>query len=280
MNTITFKDLEDRNFSTIGISNWKLDGGECLKCGSCFTYSHVTTFLLKRKHYPYKKDLWQTCGKCWLRSQTADSPEWRKKNSDAQLIAQNKPEQKARNAAGVSKSWTKERKETNSQYAKDRWKNDEAFRIAASKNLAWTQEGGDKFSEIMKNSIGIGGLRGVYNSISYDSALELSYILWCERKSIPIKRYDLDPVSYTDELGKERKYFPDFIIHDDTIVEIKGYGLYYQKNYLRNICKLTAAKSFFPDYKMILSDDDCLKKYYNEARRLHHANRKKDANPI
>lgn len=279
MTVITFEDLELLNFHTNKIGNTKF-ADTCLGCGQNFEYHSVQTFLLNRKKYPHKKDFWKTCGKCWYKSQTADSPEWRKKNSDAQLIAQNKPEQKAKNAAGVSKSWTKERRETNSQYTKDRWKNDEAFRISASKNLAWTQGDGAKFREIMKNSIGIGGLRGVHNGICYDSALELSYILWCERKSIPIKRYDLDPVSYTDELGKERNYFPDFIIYDDTIVEIKGYGLYYQKNYLRNICKLTAAKSFFSDYKMILSDDDCLKKYYNEARRLHHANRKKNTDSI
>ena len=104
--------------------------------------------------------------------------------------------------------------------------------------------------------------------------------MWCDDNHIPIKRYDLEPIEYLDEVGKSRKYFPDFIINDSTIIEIKGYGLYYKINFLRNICKLESAQRFFPEYNMILSSDECLKKNYLKARKLHHENYKQKNNTI
>jgi hypothetical protein len=187
---------------------------------------------------------------------------------------ENNPEVKRKNAESVSKSWTKERKDKLSKYLKDRWKNDVSYREKILNNISWTQKNDDRFVRLMKKSIGIGGLKGTYKDMYYDSALELSYILYCESNLIKIKRYDLDGIKYFDENNKSRVYVPDFIINDNIIIEIKGLGLYYKKNYLRNLKKTEALKEWATlnnyEYKIIFSNDAILNKNYKTARKLHY----------
>jgi len=267
MREISFSDLEKRDFDCEGISRIKLNG-ECKICKLQYSYTTVFTFMLNRKKYQHKKDVWNTCSKCWYKLQTYGSDEWKKKNSEAQKIAQNKPEQKKKNADGVSRSWTNERKKKCSDEMKQRWENDEEFVKKAMANIAWTQSKGDKFNEIMSKSLGRGGNQGNYNGIWYDSCLELSFIMWCESQSIKIKRYDLMPISYLAEDGVNRKYYPDFIINDDTIVEIKGRSGY-QKDPERTRLKIEAGKNQFGKYLCIFQDDKILTQFYKKARKYH-----------
>ena len=234
-------------------------------------------FLKTRESKLHLKHLWDTCQKCWLRINTVEDPNWIEKNRKAQLIIQNKPEQKIKNAEAVSKSWTKERRKKASDTLKEKWK-DPKYAKKILKGLSWTQKNDDHFREIMLKSAGVGGYKGVYEGLEYDSCLELSYILWCKEKNIPIKRYDLDPIDYKDENGKSRKYFPDFVIYKDVIIEIKGKGLYYKKNFIRNQYKISAAKKLNKKYEVILEGDESVKKFYRLARRIHNENqRKKDS---
>jgi len=66
---------------------------------------------------------------------------------------------------------------------------------------------------------------------------------------------------------------PDFIIDNNTIVEIKGLGMYYQKNVERIPLKFNALKKWCKDNSfscvMLLSSDDILKTNYKKARKLH-----------
>ena len=118
--------------------------------------------------------------------------------------------------------------------------------------------------------MGIGGLKGIYKDIYYDSALELSYILWCEEHNIPIKRYDLDPIVYKFN-KKQKLYFPDFIIFDYMVVEIKGKGLYFAKNKKQNLAKTKEAiKKLKNKYLIIFDKDKEVKKHYRKARKLHY----------
>lgn len=282
--TVTLEYLKSVDYCIDKISKKKLIDGTCIKCKNNFEYSCVIKFMRNRKNKINKKHLWDTCPKCWLVINTAESSEWIQKNRDAQLIAQNKPEQKLKNAEAVSKSWTNERKIICSEYLKNRWKNDVDFKKKALYNISWTQRNDDRFREMMRKSIGIGGLKGVYNGLDYDSALELSYILWCESNSINIKRYDLNAIEYLDENGKNRLYIPDFIINNNTIIEIKGFGLFYKKNYLRNIKKIEALKNWTLlnnyDYRLIFSDNEILIKNYNTARKLHYEIEKQKNNKV
>lgn len=269
MKTITLKEFKKLKYNPSGISNYKLIDCKCSKCGLIFEYSNIKKFLRNRINNTNKKQ-WSYCQKCYLRAKTADSPEWLEKNKQAQLIAQNRPEQKIKNAKGVSRSWTQERKRSASEFLKNRIKNDLEFRAKVFNNIEWTNKNSEKaFYENLKKSLGTGGLRGVYKSMYYDSALELSFILWCESVNLKIKRYDLEPVKYIEN-GKNRLYFPDFIINQNDVIEIKGYGLYYKKNYEKNLLKEKAARNIFEKYEIIFSKDYRVKSFYNQARKLHH----------
>jgi hypothetical protein len=280
---ITLVELQARDYNEVGISKYALSG-DCQRCGKHFSYSYVIKFMRNRKNKPQKKELWNTCGQCWLLINTVLSEEWMNKNKNAQLIAQNRPEQKKKNAEGVSKSWTKQRKKRASKFLKDRWKNDEEFKKKALYNISWTQFNDARYDINIQKSWGTGGLKGRYNNIVYESALELSFVLYCEDHNVKIKRYDLNSIPYLDENQKSRLYIPDFIINNDTIIEIKGYGLYYNKNYNRNICKIHAVKDFVKDkdlkFRLILEHDKIIKEYYKKARKLHHANKEKNNNSI
>lgn len=271
------------NYNPKGLSRHKLCG-KCIKCNKEFIYMRVSQFLKNRINKPEKKDLWDTCSKCWLLLNTCLNPEWVEKNKKAQLLIQSTPEQKKKNADGVSKSWTLKRRKKMSKWLKNRWKNDECFKQKVLKNLSWTSFNDGRYYEIMRKSLGTGGLKGSYKGIHYDSILELSFILYCESNNISIKRYDLCGIKYLDENNKERTYIPDFIINNSTIVEIKGYGLYYNKNYKRNICKLNALKEFVKtinfDFRLILEKDKIIKNLYKKARKIHHEIKEKNNNPL
>jgi hypothetical protein len=226
--------------------------------------------MKNRKDKLDKKSLWQTCQKCWLLTNTIEDPNWIKKNSEAQKISQNKPEQIQKNREGVRKSWNNERRIKASNLLKEKWKNDDAFATNALKNLNCHNN--------VKIGFGTGGLKGYYNQIYYDSALELSFILWCEYNNINIQRYSEEPIEYMDENKNIRKYYPDFIININDIVEIKGSGLWYRKNYQRNILKIEAAKKTFNSFIIIFDNDESVKKYYKTARKIHNETYKKENN--
>jgi hypothetical protein len=226
--------------------------------------------MKNRKNKLDKKFLWETCQKCWLIINTIEDPNWIKKNSESQIISQNKPEQIKRNRDGVRKSWDANRRNKASNLLKKKWKNDEAFAKNALKNLNCYNNA--------KIGFGTGGLKGYYNQIYYDSALELSFILWCEKNNINIQRYSKEPIEYIDENGDIRKYYPDFIINTNEIVEIKGSGLWYRKNYQRNILKIEAAKKKFDSFIIIFDNEESVKKYYKTARKIHNETYNKENN--
>lgn len=276
MKKITLEDFKKRDYDKTGISNYKLVDGVCVKCGESFQYSNVKKFLRNRNEE--KKQLWDTCQKCWYTIKTKESEEWIENNRSAQKIAQNKPEQKKKNAEGVSRSWTNKRRKRASKILKSRWKNDPDFAESALKNLSWTGESGEKFNQIMSRSIGSGGLKGEYIGVFYDSALELSFLMWCEEENKKVKRYDLDPIEYYDENNKLRLYYPDFILNTDTIVEIKGKGLYYRKNFQRNIRKIQKLRELDQKTLILFDDDEIIRRNYSRARKYHHENQKKNKN--
>lgn len=266
---MNYTELEKIQFNTKSISNVPISG-YCTKCGTNFEYSSVKKFMRNRKNKLDKKHLWQTCGKCWLIINTKEDDKWIIKNSQSQKIAQNRPEQLQKNRNGVRRSWNYERRNLASSLLKEKWKNDEAFAKKAQNNL-------NNINNV-KIGFGRGGLKGVYNNIYYDSALELSFVLWCKHENILVKRYDLDPVKYVDESGVDRKYYPDFIINQNDIVEIKGSGLWYRKNYERNILKIEAARQQFDSYTVIFDNDDAVKIFYQTARNIHNETYKKTNN--
>jgi hypothetical protein len=63
--------------------------------------------------------------------------------------------------------------------------------------------------------------KGNYKGIHCDSSWELAYVVWCLDHNINIKRYSgFRTYIYND---KKHKYFPDFVIDETVIIEVKGY---------------------------------------------------------
>ena len=63
--------------------------------------------------------------------------------------------------------------------------------------------------------------RFLYDDKWFDSSWEVAFYKFCIDNSIPIKRCD-KVFKYTGLDGKVHSYFPDFIIYDNQIVEIKS----------------------------------------------------------
>lgn len=183
-------------------------------CGVTFTFKQVKGFK--------KRDLWEAlCPDCYMRKRCYNNEEWIKKNREAQLVSQNKPEQKIKNAEGVSRSWTKKKRAKESSKMKNRWKNaSEEEKERMLNPLSWTSVHNDRFEEIISKSRACGGF---YKGLKYDSLLELSFLLSCEERGLKVERYNLPAIKYKDETGKGRSYHPDFILNNRFVIEIKGH---------------------------------------------------------
>lgn len=87
---------------------------------------------------------------------------------------------------------------------------------------------------------------GYFNGIFFQGTWELKYIIDCYENNIPIKRYNLEPFLYYYE-DKPHHYFPDFIINNTEIIEIKGMD----KNNGRTISKNKQFSEKYDNYKII-----------------------------
>lgn len=67
--------------------------------------------------------------------------------------------------------------------------------------------------------------RGYYKGLLYESCLELATILHCEKLGLKIERPNIDPpITYVSPYDKKiHRYYPDFIVEDFLILEIKGF---------------------------------------------------------
>lgn len=65
------------------------------------------------------------------------------------------------------------------------------------------------------------GKKGWYKGFYCSSTYELAYIIYCLDNNISIERYK--GYYWYEYENKKHKYFPDFILGDDSLVEIKGF---------------------------------------------------------
>ena len=208
------------------------------------------------------------CSSCY-RKQFVYDVEWRANNRKAQLIAQNRPETLKKQIASQKKRHAQPgMKEKYRQIGKKLWENAE-YREKVIKN----------------SSI---AMSGIYEGLTYQSSYELAFIHWSLQKSYSIKRFDLKGIPYVFE-GKAHRYYPDFIVNQNRIVEVKGRGgLYYQKLKWRCDAKDKALKAWCKDhdfYARLVFDSDIPKELIKEARKWHKENyigktSKKDSIPL
>lgn len=143
------------------------------------------------------------CQKCLLKKM-CQSEKWRLKNSQAQLIAQNKIETKIKNSMGVKNAFDK---------------NNSRDKIKKSINKLWEN---DLFSQKMEKVFSDKKyLTGYLNGVFFASSYELFFIDYCLSNNHKIERFNKS-IQYVDENEHNKRYIPDFLIDDAKIIEIKG----------------------------------------------------------
>lgn len=112
-------------------------------------------------------------------------------------------------------------------------------------------------------------IEGEYKGIKYFSCLELAYILRSESKGHSIKNFDLDPLPYQVN-KKAHLYYPDFIVDDNLIVEIKGLiiprnreKILQKRIALEEFCKLNSFSCSF------VTKDQISKHFIQKAKKFH-----------
>lgn len=116
---------------------------------------------------------------------------------------------------------------------------------------------------------------GKYNDIEYFSCLELATILYCEQVGFKVKNCTIGPIKYFDpQKQKNRKYYPDFIVNDFLILEIKWLGFIYEKKKEEILAKKQALEEFCNknDFGcLFVTNNTIKKKYIEQAKRVHNA---------
>ena len=209
---------------------------KCENCGKIF-YTSMKNFF-HRKYYVGR----QICKECILKL-VCSSDEWRQTNSKAQLIAQNKPEVKAKMSISVKASKTPEVLKKHSIASIKNW-SDKSYRdkhrksiLNAFKNM--NQSARDKM--IHKNGYYSGWYLIGDKKLFFNSSWELQFIHWCEENKIFIERCDFCIPYFVD--GVKHNYIPDFVIIENGIkklVEIKGRACEYVN--LKNSAAVTYCK--------------------------------------
>lgn len=191
------------------------------------------------------------CNECYKKEYFYDES-WRENNKAAQLIAQNRPEVLEKQIASQKK----------------RYENPEV--IEHYRNIGRTLwENPDYRERVLKNS-SISKC-GIYNGLTYQSSIELAFIIWCQANNKKIENYKSVGIPYVWE-GKEHRYYPDFIIDDKTIVEIKSKTGIYLRFLERNKIKFAALAEWCKEnhyYARLIFDSDLGKRAIKEARKLH-----------
>ena len=88
----------------------------------------------------------------------------------------------------------------------------EHHRVESKKQMIETMETKGMFGR---------SVNGMFDGLAFQGTWELKYIIDCKENNVPIKRFDLEPIEYVFE-GKVHHYFPDFIINEINVIEIKG----------------------------------------------------------
>lgn len=103
---------------------------------------------------------------------------------------------------------------------------------------------------------------GYYKDIYCASGYELIFILYCEEHNIKVTRCPYK-FNYTYN-GKNKVYLPDlYLPESNTIVELKGRGIYYNEQEVKLKCEAVKNSTF--NFKIIY-DDEFLTVYFEWAK--------------
>jgi hypothetical protein len=195
----------------------------CSLCGCCYAM-----LVIKFLGRTYKNN--NLCQTHYV-SSVCKTDTWKRKNSDAQKIAQNKQETKEKQSLSQKRRFSNEEiREHYRRNTKAMWENiDYRRKVSNGNRQKW--EDADYVERVTSKSHGAyrSTYQGYYEGLRYQSLAELSFILWAKDNKHKIVRFNLPGIPWEDENQIERLYFPDYIINDTTIIEVKSghkcYGL-------------------------------------------------------
>lgn len=236
---------------------------ECQECAS--KSDSRLEKMIKRKFFILEP----ICSNC-INKVVANTDKWKKTNSEAQLIAQNRPEIKEKNRnAQLERFKDSKVREKHSNASKKMWKNPEyrknMERIAKEK---W--EDPEYARKVIQNSKN-GGLKGIYKGIYYDSGYELAWLMILDSKGklSDVERANMY-IRYKNTKNKTSHYYPDFTLNGRYLMEIKGYGPWVDR---ANISKKNeAAKLWCKENNMryrLIEFKDIGHYWYRKARKKH-----------
>ena len=109
------------------------------------------------------------------------------------------------------------------------------------------------------------GLAGYYRGIHFRSSLELSYMLHLIANGIGFETAERKEFSIQYEAdGKKRTYFPDFVLSDGTIIEVKPKGMIHLNEH-----KFSAAKEKHGDKFVIKTEEDFPQISFDEIKEMY-----------
>lgn len=209
------------------------------------------------------------CSKCILKEVT-NTEEWKKTNSDAQFIAQNKPEQIEKNKQAQLKRFEDPKiRELYIENGKKLWENIE-YREKKSKIALDKWDDPEYARKVIENSK-TNFKTGFYKGIYYNSGYELAFLLKSESEDNfdKVKRPYFF-ILYKDKKGIARHYYPDFIFDDNILIEVKGYGPWVDLDNLS--LKNKAAKKWCKEngFEFRVVEKQDLQSYYiKKAKQVH-----------
>ena len=222
------------------IKTKKMFQGICEICKKKFTLS-----IQRLGNRQWKKEI---CGKCYVPKFVTQQPEWKNNQKNAQLIAQNKSETLLKNSNSVKKFW-KEHPE---------------IKISMGVKISKLHQN-EEYRKKVHGSIYKGHIETKWGSIRFESLLELNYIINAinDPYIYNLKRWNKKGIKYISILdNNEHKYYPDFIINNERILEIKS-NFIIDKHRDNLNAKEEATKKQYPNLRFSMLSEDSIKPFYN-----------------
>lgn len=173
----------------------------CMICKKEFT---MQVLQMANRTYGKEKSI---CGKCYVPKYVTQQIEWKNKQAVVQSIAQNKPKTKRKNSMSVKRFWRN---------------HPEVKQQVREKILVLLED------ENYRNSIATSRYKGdmitKFGKLYFHSLLELNFILnaTINPKINTLTRWNLGPITYKYYKNRNKKYYPDFIVNDNKVVEVKS----------------------------------------------------------
>lgn len=195
-------------------------------CCVCEKKHSVSVKILKKRKIEETKNMF-FCSSLCATKKVSQTKEWKETNSIAQKKVQCLESVKQKNREGVLRSrknpeiwkrWhdgviknasSQKYRDNMSLVLKEKWKNSEDYR----NNVLNSQK------KPYKNTSGV-FISNNSGDIFFESLLELFYLFFMDLNGKKVERFN-DKIEYSLD-GKNRFYFPDFLV-DNNIVEIKSY---------------------------------------------------------